>query len=134
MHKERVINSDILPDGKYKLVLMNWTLHFISDKDKYLQKIYDSLDNGYLILTDKCSQSDIVKEMYYDFKRSKGITDTYIYQKEKDLVGVMKSVPVDWYLKTLREIGFNVDIIHGDLGFTSFLCCPKHFTNNKNLL
>lgn len=118
----QVIESDKLPNLKYKLVLMNWTLHFVVDKYSYLSDIYNSLDDGYLILTDKTSQSEIVKELYYDFKRSKGVSEEYIRQKEKNLVGVMHSVPVDWYLKTLREIGFSVDIIHSELGFVTFLC------------
>lgn len=120
-NKYPVICSNTLPDYRYKLVLMNWTLHFIQDKYTYLSDIYNKLD-GYLILTDKTSQSEIVKEWYYDFKRSKGVSDDYIHQKEKNLIGVMHSVPVDWYLKTLSDIGFTVDIIHGDLGFTTFLC------------
>jgi hypothetical protein len=121
-NKYSTLCSDKLPDYKYKLILMNWTLHFIQDKYRYLNDIYDKLDNGYLILTDKTSQSEIVKELYYDFKRSKGVSEEYIRQKEKNLIGVMHSVPVDWYLKTIREIGFKVDIIHADLGFTTFLC------------
>lgn len=125
LHKSLILCSDTLPDYMYKLVLMNWTLHFIEDKESYLRNIYNHLDNGYLILTDKCSQSELVKDMYYDFKRSKGVSDEYIKQKEKNLVGVMKSVSVDWYLKTLKEIGFSVDIIHGDFGFTTFLCSTK---------
>jgi len=122
MHKSLVVCSDKLPDYRYKLVMMNWTLHFVVDKETYLRNIYNSLDNGYLILTEKCSQSLLLKDLYYDFKRSKGVSEEYIWQKEKNLVGVMHSVPVDWYLKTLREIGFKVDIIHGDLGFITFLC------------
>lgn len=122
MHKSLVVCSDQLPDNRYKLVMMNWTLHFVVDKESYLRNIYNSLDNGYLILTEKCSQSLLLKDLYYDFKRSKGVSEEYIWQKEKNLVGVMHSVPVDWYLKTLREIGFKVDIIHGDLGFITFLC------------
>lgn len=125
MHKSLVICSDTLPDYQYKLVLMNWTLHFIDNKESYLRDIFKHLDDGYLILTDKCSQSELVKDMYYDFKRSKGVSDEYIKQKEKNLVGVMKSVSVDWYLRTLKEIGFSVDIIHGDFGFITFLC-SKH--------
>jgi cyclopropane fatty-acyl-phospholipid synthase-like methyltransferase len=123
-NKYPTICSDTLPEHKYKLVLMNWTLHFVHDKQTYLTDIYNKLD-GYLILTDKTSQSDIVKELYYDFKRSKGVSDEYIRQKEKNLVGVMHSVPVEWYLKTLRDIGFTVDIIHSDLGFVTFLCSVK---------
>lgn len=123
MHKSLVICSDTLPDYKYKLVMMNWTLHFVTDKKAYLTDIYNSLyDNGYLILSDKCLQTEIVKGMYYDFKRSQGVSEEYIKQKEQNLIGVMKSVPVDWYLKTLRELGFTVDIIHSDLGFVTFLC------------
>ena len=121
-NKYSTMCSDKLPDYKYKLVMMNWTLHFIQDKYRYLIDIYDKLDHGYLILTDKTSQSPIVKELYYDFKRGKGVSEEYICQKEKNLMGVMHSVPVDWYLKTLREIGFSVDIIHADLGFATFLC------------
>lgn len=123
MHTQLVIHSDTLPKYKYKLVMMNWTLHFITDKISYLSDIYNSLENtGYLILTDKCLQSDIVKDMYYDFKRKHGVSEEYILQKEQNLIGVMKSVPVEWYLNSLRNIGFTVDIIHSDLGFTTFLC------------
>jgi len=82
-NKYSTVCSDKLPDYKYKLVMMNWTLHFIQDKH---------------------------------------VSEEYIRQKEKNLVGVMHTVPVDWYLQSLREIGFTVDIIHADLGFTTFLC------------
>lgn len=123
MHKSLVICSNTLPDYKYDLVMMNWTLHFVQDKKAYLTTIYNSLDeNGYLILSDKCLQTDIVKDMYYDFKRSRGVSEEYIKQKEQNLIGVMHSVPIDWYLKTLRELGFAVDIIHADFGFITFLC------------
>lgn len=123
MHKHLVLCDDKLPKYKYKLVMMNWTLHFVTDKTSYLNDIYTSLeDNGYLILTDKCLQSDIVKDMYYDFKRSHGVSEEYIIQKEQNLIGVMKSVPIEWYLGSLRQNGFNVDVIYSDLGFTTFLC------------
>ena len=63
LHKERIIKSDTFV-GNYDVVLMNWTLHFIEDKWKYVENIYDSLnDNGILILTDKTNQSEVVKEM-----------------------------------------------------------------------
>lgn len=123
MYKELVLCDDKLPKYNYKLVMMNWTLHFVSDKKSYLTDIYNQLiDDGYLILSDKCLQSDIVKEMYYDFKRSRGVSEEYIRQKEQNLVGVMKSVPTEWYLEALRDIGFRVEVIHADLGFVTFLC------------
>lgn len=117
------ILSDTLPKQKYKLILMNWTLHFVLDKDQYLRDIYECLDdNGYLILTDKCIQSNIVKDLYYDFKRSKGVSEEYIIQKEKSLKNVMHLKPVTWYLQTLTDLNFTVDIVSGNLGFTTFLC------------
>lgn len=123
MHKSLIICSDRLPEYRYKLAMMNWTLHFIIDKKTYLIDIYNALDeNGYLILSDKCLQTDIVKELYYDFKRSRGVSEEYIKQKEQNLIGVMHSVPIDWYLKTLRELGFTVDILHADFSFVTFLC------------
>jgi SAM-dependent methyltransferase len=123
VHKALVICSDSLPNYTYDLIMMNWTLHFVTDKKTYLSTIYKSLnENGYLILSDKCVQTDIVKDMYYDFKRNHGVSEEYIKQKEQNLVGVMHLNSVDWYLKTLRDLGFAVDIIHGDLGFMTFLC------------
>lgn len=123
MHKQLVLCNDRLPKYIYKLVMMNWTLHFITDKTSYLTDIYNSLeDTGYLILSDKCLQSDIVKDMYYDFKRSHGVSEEYIRQKEQNLIGVMKSVHIQWYLTSLSNIGFKVEVIHADLGFVTFLC------------
>ena len=46
----------------------------------------------------------------------------YIRQKEQNLIGVMKSVHIQWYLTSLSNIGFKVEIIHADLGFVTFLC------------
>ena len=117
-----VIESSSLPANRYKLILANWTLHFVNDKVAYLQNVYNCLDNGYFILTDKTEQSDLVKNMYYDFKRSKGVSDQYIFEKEKQLQGIMVSKQISWYIKTLENIGFQFEIIHADLGFVTFLC------------
>jgi SAM-dependent methyltransferase len=124
--KDIVICSNFLPKDIYKLIIINWTLHFIANKIQYLRDVYNNLDNnGYLILSDKCCQTDLVKDMYYDFKRNNGVSEEYIIEKEKKLIGVMQSVSIGWYLNTLQEIGFIVDVIHGDLGFVTFLCCKK---------
>jgi cyclopropane fatty-acyl-phospholipid synthase-like methyltransferase len=121
---ELVIESDSFPKNSYDFVLANWTVHFIQDKYSYLTDIYDSLSNdGYLILTDKLQQSEIVKREYYDFKRKNGVTEEYIQQKEKDLVGIMHSVSLGWYANKLNMVGFkSVEVIHAELGFTTFLC------------
>jgi trans-aconitate methyltransferase len=125
LYSDTIVHSSTLPANKYKLVLINWTLHFILDKQEYLQSVYNSLDNGYLILTDKMKQSDKVKEMYYDFKRNNGVTDEYIYQKEDSLKTIMHCKSVEWYTSQLTNIGFDIEIIHADLGFVTFLCYKK---------
>ena len=125
LYSDTIVHSSTLPVNKYKLVLINWTLHFILDKQEYLQSVYNSLDNGYLILTDKMKQSDKVKEMYYDFKRNNGVADEYIYQKEDSLKTIMHCKSVEWYTSQLTAIGFDIEIIHADLGFVTFLCYKK---------
>ena len=124
LHSSLVINSNTFPIDEYKLVLANWTLHFVKDKAQYLQDIYDSLTpGGYLILSDKTTQSELVKNLYYDFKRQQGLSEEYIKEKEQKLVGVMHSVSAEWYLKQLRLTGFATsDIINSDRGFVTFLC------------
>jgi len=117
------ICSDKFPNHKlYDMVLINWTLHFILDKEDYLVDVYTAMsDNSTLIISDKTNQSEAIKQMYYDFKKQNGITDLYIQQKENDLKGVMHTLPVDWYLTTLNKIGFkNIQIINGKYGFVTF--------------
>jgi SAM-dependent methyltransferase len=105
-----------------EFVMANWTLHFVNERKQYITDVYNSLkDNGVFVLSDKTPQSDLVKELYYDFKRSKGITDEYIYKKEEKLKGYMNLLPIDWYLDTLKEVGFNnVQIINSKFGFVTF--------------
>lgn len=124
VYPELVAETESFPKNTYDLVLVNWTMHFIQDKYSYLNDIYQSLEYGkHLILTDKLQQSEITKRDYYDFKRKNGVTDEYIRQKEKDLVGVMHSVSLGWYTNKLHMVGFkSVEIIHSRLGFNTFLC------------
>lgn len=124
LYPDKVICSDRLPTDTYKLVLANWTLHFVKDKASYIRDVYNNLEfGGYFILTDKTVQSNIVKEMYRAFKLHKGLDSEYINKKEQQLVGVMHSEQVSWYLNQLKLTGFiTSDIIHSDLGFVTFLC------------
>ncbi len=122
LYNEKVIKSEVFV-GNYDVVLMNWTLHFIEDKWNYVNKIYDSLnENGILILSDKMNQSASIKEMYYNFKRDNGVSDAYIYEKEKQLQGYMFTEDVSSYLANLKWIGFNVEIINASHGFVTFYC------------
>lgn len=124
LHPERIMLADALPDSKFKMILINWTLHFIVDKYEYVQDLYNKLDTGgYLIISDKTTQTPEVKKLYYDFKRDNGVSEEYIRAKEKKLVGYMHTMPADWYAKNLERIGFaSVEVINARLGFITFLC------------
>lgn len=121
--KEFVSISETWPKTvRADFIMANWTLHFVDTREQYIQDIYDALeDDGIFILSDKTTQSELVKELYYNFKRSNGVTDEYIYEKEQKLKGYMNLMPVDWYIDTLNEVGFkNVQIINARLGFVTF--------------
>jgi 2-polyprenyl-3-methyl-5-hydroxy-6-metoxy-1,4-benzoquinol methylase len=122
-HPERIIHSSTFPNNiPCKLALANWTLHFIIEREQYIKDVYDSLDDeGLFILTDKTPQSQLIKNLYYDFKRMNGVSDEYIYEKEQKLKGYMHLYPIDWYLNALTNAGFkNVQIINSNLGFVTF--------------
>lgn len=124
-HRAYVKLSETFPTELHPdFVMANWTLHFINERKRYIQDVYNSLSiNGTFILSDKTKQTDAVRELYYDFKRSNGVTDEYIYEKEQKLKGYMNLMPVDWYLDTLAEVGFkNIQIINARFGFVTFYC------------
>jgi len=123
-HKEKIFLSDTLPSGLYKMILMNWTLHFVLDKEKYLTDIYNNLAQaGYFILTDKTFQSLSTKEMYYKFKEDNGVSLEYIKKKENKLKGVMHSMSAQWYFTMLDKVGFkNIEVINAKYGFITFVC------------
>jgi len=124
LHKERIILSDQFPQQSFKMIMMNWTLHFVVDKLTYIKKMYDNLEpGGYLILSDKTTQSAEVKKKYYDFKRANGVSQTYIEEKEKKLAGYMYPVPASWYNTTFNQVGFSsIEVINAQYGFVTFMC------------
>jgi cyclopropane fatty-acyl-phospholipid synthase-like methyltransferase len=122
-HPERIIHSDTFPNNiTPRMVLANWTLHFVIEREQYVKDVYDNLtDDGVFILTDKTPQSTLIKNLYYDFKRANGVSDEYIYEKEQKLKGYMHLYSIEWYLETLTKVGFkNVQIINSNLGFVTF--------------
>lgn len=121
-----IIHSNSLPNKNYNFVMMNWTLHFILDKLNYLRDIHNHLLNdGHFILTDKLSQSEEVKTLYYDFKLHNKVSMEYILEKENKLKNIMFCHTLDYYTKMFEQVGFNYEILHGDLGFVTFLCRKK---------
>jgi SAM-dependent methyltransferase len=124
--KENLIHSDVFPKskGKYDLVLANWTLHFVKDRKAYLQDIHDSLsEDGMFILSEKMSSSKFVHDRYHDFKRSMGVSDKEIEEKERSLRDVLIPYPLGWYLENLSAIGFiEIEIIDAAWCFKTLLC------------
>jgi tRNA (cmo5U34)-methyltransferase len=113
--------------GPYKAVICNWTLHFIKDKVSYLNDIFDSLlPGGILIITDKTYKEGASLKLYHDFKKTQGLSEKEINDKQESLKTVMFVDSPCWYLDTLKNIGFSdVSIIGAEFCFTSFLAIKK---------
>jgi tRNA (cmo5U34)-methyltransferase len=121
----RLIHSEVLPvDIKYDAILMNWTLHFISDKIGYLRDVHNGLvDNGVFILTEKVSLSEVSQKFYYDYKRSQGVSEEEIIKKQQSLQGVMHINKLQWYLSELENLGFrDIEVINAHWAFATIFC------------
>ena len=124
-HKDKIIHSVVYPkDVKADVVLANWTLHFIHDRENYIRQVYKSInDGGIFILSEKTTQTDVVKQLYYDFKRSNGVSEEYIHSKEKALENVLVTYPAWWYFDCLQLAGFkNIQVINAKYGFVTYYC------------
>lgn len=124
LHKDKVILSQKMPNEQYEVVLANWTLHFILERREYLKDIFDRMSpGGILILSDKMSQPWPIKDLYYDWKRSNGVSQETISSKEQKLKGVLETKPLFWYLEILEKIGFReVECINSRFGFNTLIC------------
>lgn len=121
LYPERITLSENLPTGPWDVVLANWTLHFVTNRKEYLKRIYDEMSpNGLLILSDKMSYSVESIKLYHNFKRQNGVSDEIISAKEKSLAGVLTCKPLQWYLSTLKDIGFeDVEVINSKFMFNT---------------
>jgi hypothetical protein len=104
-------------------VLANWVLHFISDRKRYLSSITSSLAaGGLLILSEKVVSTSMCHDLYHDFKRGNGICESEIETKQRQLRGVLTPYPLQWYLATLTELGFeSFDVIDAHYSFVTVL-------------
>jgi tRNA (cmo5U34)-methyltransferase len=116
--------ADTLPPGTYDIILMNWTLHFIKEKTKYLQDIYNNLNpNGILVISEKISLDTIAIEFYHDYKRNSGVSDAEILKKETSVKDIMHINSIEWYQDVFKKIGFSkVHIINAHWCFATFVC------------
>lgn len=127
--KENLIRSDVFPKNgePFHMVVANWTLHFIPDRESYIRDIRESLiDNGILILSEKMNSSEFVHDRYHDFKRSMGVSDEAIREKEAAIKGILVPYSLDWYQGTLKKQGFStIEIIDSSWCFKTLLCTVK---------
>jgi hypothetical protein len=109
------------------VVLANWTLHFVEQRKQYIQDIFNYMkDDGLLILSDKMSHVQELEEMYYDFKRNNGVSEEIIQTKKRALIGVLVTKPLQWYLDTLKEIGFeNIEVVNSNMMFHTIYARKK---------
>jgi len=124
-----LIQSEDFPaeHGPFDVIIANWVLHFIPEREAYLQSICDSLaSDGVLIITEKVSGSELANDLYYDFKRKNGMTEVQIEEKKQRLEGVLTTFPVDWYFQNLKQHGFqSIDIINANAVFVTFLASQR---------
>jgi tRNA (cmo5U34)-methyltransferase len=108
---------------EYSAVLCNWTLHFIQDKQSYLSSVFDAMKQGsFLILTDKTCNEGTELELYHDFKRKQGVSDTEIQAKAESLKNVMFINDESWYVDTLTNLGFTkISVLNKAPCFTTFI-------------
>jgi 2-polyprenyl-3-methyl-5-hydroxy-6-metoxy-1,4-benzoquinol methylase len=107
-HKDQVVLSNTFVKEPCDVVLANWTLHFISDREQYLRDIFDSLNpNGMLIVSDKMDHTVETENLYYDFKRANGVSEDIIQKKKLALIGILVTKPLTWYVDTLKSVGFS---------------------------
>lgn len=117
-------HSDCFPDHAFDAVICNWTLHFIKNKQQYLEDIYQRLvQDGFLILSEKTSNDPLPIYFYHRFKSSQGVSEQDIQAKSQSLQEIMFINDVSWYLDVLANIGFKkVYIVDASYCFTTFLC------------
>ena len=107
-------------------IISNWTLHFITDltaREQYIQDIFQGLaPGGVLILTEKTAQSDMVRGLYHDWKRSQGVSDEEVAAKAQKLQGVLVPCATSWYEDVLARSGFSpVQVVWARYGFVTWI-------------
>jgi trans-aconitate methyltransferase len=118
------INSNDYPAiDNVSVAIMNWTLHFINNKIVYLEKIFNSLNsNGCLILSEKVSLDNLMIRKYHEHKKTMGVCDKEIKEKEQQIKDTMFINNTEWYYSALKSVGFkNIHVINASWCFNTFL-------------
>jgi len=116
------------------VVTMCWTLMFIRPlrRDNVIRWIYDSLvDEGVLIVTEKILTNSghmnrFFIDLYYEFKRQRGYSETEILRKREALENVLIPYRIEENLDLFRRNGFDiVETFFQWFNFAGFLCVKK---------
>lgn len=106
----------------FDAIICNWTLHFIEQKEAYIEQIFKSAkDDSSIIITDKTSTDPIPTYFYYQLKKQNGVSEQEIFEKEQALKGAMFVHPPEWYIQLARRFGLKIYIFNASFCFTSFL-------------
>lgn len=105
------------------------TLQFMTytERNKLLHVIHDNMKKGSVLFivekikTDNTDLHDAYNDLYYDFKRSQGESDSDILDKNISLRGVMFPQKLSVILKDLDYIGFSTDIMMKYNNFVSII-------------
>ena len=107
-------------------IVANWTLHFITDlavRKQYIEDMARALrPGGVLVLTDKTNQDPFLRNLYHDWKRSRGVSEQEVQAKAKKIKGVLVTTSTSWYEETLAGAGFaSVHLASAQFGFTTWI-------------
>ncbi len=115
-------------------VTLCWTLQFVRplQREPLIRRIYEGLaEGGALIITEKVltNSSDMNRlfiELYYDFKKRNGYSDTEIIRKREALENVLIPYRVDENRALFRRAGFQIiEPFFQWYNFAGFLCVKR---------
>jgi tRNA (cmo5U34)-methyltransferase len=122
------------------VVTLCWTLQFIRPlrRDNLIRWIYDGMvEDGVLVVAEKVLTANshtnrFFIDLYYDFKRRNGYSDTEIARKREALENVLVPYRLDENLEMFRRNGFEiVDTFFQWYNFVAFLCVKKRFVRGE---
>jgi tRNA (cmo5U34)-methyltransferase len=125
---------------KAGVVTMCWTLMFIRpfQRDRVIRWIYDSLvDGGVFIVTEKIltntgNMNRFFIDVYYEFKRQRGYSETEISRKREALENVLIPYRVEENLDLFRRNGFDMaETFFQWFNFAGFLCVKKSVSRRR---
>ena len=123
------------------LVISLYTLQFLDfpNRIKILQSVYQCLrPGGALIIAEKVLPDDgrfneMWLELYWDFKKRKGLTDDQILHKSRSIRGILRPLTLAENIDLLKKTGFNsIDIFLKWYNFAGILAIKTTASPNES--